>query len=86
MAKPQGRRLAAVVCAATGQEIPIEPDEDAEFIACTLNPAWLVISAGRIATVIGALVINTDSSVLIAGTLMSDRRSAASAAIPLAAA
>ncbi len=75
----QNRLTATIPGTATGnpatftaeaQEVLIQPAQDTTLAAGTLQVTRLVIPVGRTVTVAGALTINSDSAVLIQGTLI----------------
>ncbi len=61
-----------VTFTATATEVVLQPGQDTTFTAGTIQLTRFVIPAGRTVTVTGALTINADSTVTIAGTLRGD--------------
>ncbi|MHB1329410.1 MAG: hypothetical protein ACYC2K_14525, partial [Gemmatimonadales bacterium] len=70
----QGSALTAVVFAATGEEIVLQPSQDTTLAAGTISVTRLVIPAGRTVTLAGDVTINADSVVEIAGKIVGDCR------------
>ena len=70
----QGTTLGAVVFAATGREVVLQPSQDTTLAAGTIALTRLVIPAGRTVTLAGDVIINADSVVEIAGKIVGDCR------------